>query len=246
MSAAIDINGKKLLPIVEAISVVDYSRDYVTRLARERKIVATQIGRKWYIDIDSLKNYQATSQAEQEIKKRRLSDQRKKDLAIKAMKAEKGQAARKRLKRKTPAMLVLTAVVLTGFGLGVWLEPQASEEFSDIGQLANVRTGLPETNTEHLVTVAKIKEQQNYSGSKEMVPNFSPNASQRILDAETGLLLLPHGASAGPDIDEYFSDPITTVVDADGNTSVVRTDESGEPMGEEIPFVIVPINSSSP
>ena len=245
MSAAIDINGKKLLPIVEAISVVDYSRDYVTRLARERKIVATQIGRKWYIDIDSLKNYQATAQAEQEIKKRRLSDQRKKDLAIKEMKEEKSRAARKKLQRKTPAMLVMAAIVLSGMGLGVWLEPAAKEGFSDLDQLANVRTGLPETTPGHL-TVAEIKELQDLSASKELIPSFSANASQRILDAENGLLLMPLGAKSTTEVDDYFSDPITTVIDEDGVTSVVRTDENGEPVGEEIPFLIVPINSSSP
>ena len=245
MSAAIDINGKKLLPIKEAISVVDYSRDYVTRLARERKIVATQIGRKWYIDIDSLKNYQATAQAEQEIKKRRLSDQRKKDLAIKAMKEEKRREARKKLRRKTPAMAVLAVIVATGFGIGVWLEPQAQEGFTDLGQLANVRTGLPETTSGQL-TVADIKERQELATEKPMVPNFTPNASQRILDAESGLLLLPYGTTSAVMVNEYFSDPITTVVDTDGNTSVVRTDAEGQPMGDEIPFLIVPVNSDSP
>ncbi len=244
MASNIDINGKKLLPIKDAISLVDYSRDYITRLARERKIVATQIGRKWYVDIESLKNYYESSQAEQEIKKRQLSDQRKKDLAIKDLKEEKRKQARKRLKRKTPALAVLSAIIALGFGMGVWLEPQAQVGFNDLSQLANVNIGTSESD-EDVITVSKVRDLQD-SSDKLVIPDFSSNFSHRKLSADEGLLLMPITSKDKVAIEEYFSDPVTVVTDEDGNSGVVRVDEGGNPIGEPIPFVNVPISSSSP
>jgi hypothetical protein len=140
MSASIDINGKKLLPIKEAISKVDYSRDYLTRLAREKKIVATQIGRMWYVDVDSVKNYHAVAQAEQEIKKRQLSDERKRELAFKEVKAKKQRRAKNRVRRQTPAIVGMCLVVALGVGLGIVLETQLRTSSASLAQLANVKT----------------------------------------------------------------------------------------------------------
>lgn len=240
MNSSIDINGKKLLPIKEVVSLVDYSKDYITRLARERKVVATQIGRKWYVDVDSLKNYYESSQAEQEIKKRQLSDQRKKDLAIKTLKEEKRALAKKRARRRSPALVSMFLIAALGLGVGVFLEPYAEEGAVNLNQLASVNTGTD------VIDVTKVKERLDSSVSQELIPEFSSTASHRKITAEQGLLLMPLTTRTQVEADEYFSDPVTVVVDEDGNTSVVRVDETGQPMGEAIPFLIVPINSDSP
>ena len=54
MSVTFEIDGKKLQSIKSAAKLTSYSRDYITRLAREQKIVASFIERKWFIDIESL------------------------------------------------------------------------------------------------------------------------------------------------------------------------------------------------
>ena len=43
MSTSFEINNIALVPIKDAAKSVAYSRDYVARLAREKKIVASQI-----------------------------------------------------------------------------------------------------------------------------------------------------------------------------------------------------------
>lgn len=242
MTASIDINGKKLLSIKEAVSKVDYSRDYITRLARERKIVATQIGRMWYVDVDSIKNYHAVAQTEQEIKKRQLSDERKKELEFKEVKKKKQQRAKSRVSRKTPALVSMSLIVALGVGVGVFLESQSRSGFTNFTQLANVKTVALEEDKDAVVEVSDYVE----SSRQEVVPEFSPNVTHKDLSATEGLLLLPVNASGTTETKDYFSDPVTVLKDKDGNTAVRRLDSEGNPIGEEVPFVIVPVNSSSP
>ena len=48
------INGKKFLSALEAAKRFGYTSDYVTKLAREGKVVARKIDREWFVDSDSL------------------------------------------------------------------------------------------------------------------------------------------------------------------------------------------------
>ena len=242
MSASIDINGKKMLPIKEAISKVDYSRDYLTRLAREKKIVATQIGRMWYVDVDSVKNYHAVAQAEQEIKKRQLSDQRKRELAFKEVKARKQRQARKRVQRQTPAIVGMCLIVALGVGVGVLLESRSGNSFTNIAQLANVKNIALNDVKETRLEVADFTE----DARNTVVPEFAPHVSHRDLTSEEGLLLLPVNASGTTEVQEYFSDPVTLVKDQDGQTAVRRIDQEGNQLGGDVPFVLVPVNTNSP
>ncbi|KXJ99765.1 MAG: hypothetical protein UZ19_OD1000263 [Parcubacteria bacterium OLB19] len=57
MSTQIEINGAQLIPLKEAAKRIAYSRDYLAKLAREQKIVATQIGRQWFVDMYSLQTF---------------------------------------------------------------------------------------------------------------------------------------------------------------------------------------------
>lgn len=82
MSRTLDINGRLLHPVKEAAASVSYSRDYVTRLARENKIIATNVGRQWFVDLESLKGYIENVSIEQEIRKKQLSFDRIKEREI--------------------------------------------------------------------------------------------------------------------------------------------------------------------
>ena len=242
MSASIDINGKELLSIKEVISKVDYSRDYITRLAREKKIVATQIRRRWYIDLESLKNYQLVVQAEQEIKKRQLSDERKRDLSIKEQKEARQKSARARVRRKVPAIAMLGFIVALGVTTGVILESQSRADFAGLTQLANFKTFDLENKKASEVDVSDF----SAGGNPVVSPNFTPTVMHRDLSCDEGLLLLPVNASGTVPAHKYFSDPVKLLVDEDGSRSVQRIDDNGQLIGVEIPFVMVPVNSDSP
>lgn len=244
MATTVDINGKKLLPIKEAISKVDYSKDYITRLAREQKIVATQIGRKWFVDIQSLKNYYNLSQAELEIKKRQLSDERKRELAVKSLRSKKQQKIKSLQKRKMSAIASLCLIVAGGVGVGVALESQYQDRLTNFTQLANVKTIQLERSLPNIERSEPMKLAS--SESSELVADFAQNVSHRELDSKEGLLLLPQNATTPVSPNEYFSDPVTVVYDDDGGSAVRRLNAYGDPFGPEIPFVVVPINSELP
>jgi len=55
----------------DAGKMFGYTNDYVARLARERKIVATRVGRQWYVDIESLRGFiQRAEEAKKEMREK--------------------------------------------------------------------------------------------------------------------------------------------------------------------------------
>lgn len=239
MAAVLEINGKKLVTIKEAARTVSYSRDYITRLAREGKIVATHIGRHWYLDIASLKNYEEISQAEQNIKKRQLSDERKRDLQVKEALRLRTAAQQKRAQHTgRVAASVASFVLLAGLTTGVWLNHEFGIQLTSDRQLANVST----VDRSSVTTAATMQDD-----SDGIQPLFEKDFRVRTLDeVSTGILLLPQSRLEGADnvqsIEHYFSDPVRVVVNEEGRAMVVVTDELGNELTEPVPFITVPVN----
>ena len=78
------INHKKYLNVRESATLVSYCPDYLARLARTKKVTAVQLGRRWYIQTDSLQAYVETQLAEQEIKQKHLRHARQQELSFPA------------------------------------------------------------------------------------------------------------------------------------------------------------------
>lgn len=53
-----------------------YSADYITRLARERKVQALRIGRRWFVDPVSVSSYVEVQQYEQQVRQKHLRQER--------------------------------------------------------------------------------------------------------------------------------------------------------------------------
>jgi len=79
MSQYFLINGKEYLPSAEIARRFSYTPDYVSRLAREGKIVASNVNRKWFIDVDSFTEFQKSSDSEKEQRAKALQSIRKKE-----------------------------------------------------------------------------------------------------------------------------------------------------------------------
>lgn len=82
----------KFLDARSAGKLVGYSSDYVTRLAREKKIAAVQTGRQWLIDIDSLKLFSLSVQAEKRERAEKIREERRVELAKAAFVTEVGES----------------------------------------------------------------------------------------------------------------------------------------------------------
>ena len=70
MKSSLVIDHKKMHDIKSAAEVSGYTRDHVTSLARAKKIVAAQIGRQWFVDLDSLKQYANVTALEQQVRQK--------------------------------------------------------------------------------------------------------------------------------------------------------------------------------
>lgn len=138
MSKEVEINGLTLVPIKEALKVVSYSKDYIARLAREGKIVGSQIGRQWFVDIVSLKNFSAEAVAIEDVRKQKLSLERKRELMAKeCLSALDEVVLRKAEAQRFDAMVVTCGVVAFGLLIGVGLYTTSLAPSSKLASLAS-------------------------------------------------------------------------------------------------------------
>lgn len=73
-------NQKNMMVAREAADMVGYSLDYVSRLAREEKIIGERRGRQWFVDVESLKLFSLEAKAEQRKRQEQLREDRKVEL----------------------------------------------------------------------------------------------------------------------------------------------------------------------
>lgn len=235
MSSSLEINGTELQSIRSAAERTGYSRDYITRLAREGKIVASQIGRQWFVDFDSLKEYATAVANEQTLRHQQLSEERRRE----RLGVEKKQSTPKRKIPNTTlrAQTLAVGVLCLGLGLGVLLNqiPTLSSGFS-----TQVASAPLVQSTQGHTTKSDSVETLTTSGV-----NFShESVGLSTMDgASRGILLLPEGGDATTNPTDLFSDEVKVVTDESGQKFVVRVNEKGEVV-EKIPFVVVPVTSN--
>ncbi len=248
MSSALQIDGKNLYPIKDAAEFVSYSRDYVTRLAREEKITASLVGRQWFVDVDSLKSYAESSAVEQELRKKQLSEQRKRERQIRDAVEKQNTLHLKKAKGMHLRATAVACLVL-GFGLlGGWAvdflgSARMVPTDGNLNNVAQVNSSQFEKQTEVSATLdsAPAPVIAEPSPSSALVPDFSSRRVEQIEGTRNGFLLLP--SASGTDIEQLFSDEVVVRVLPTGERVVIRVDRDGNEVGQSIPFVEVPVNA---
>lgn len=71
------INQKEYLPSAELGKKFNYTSDYISKLARDEKVLGTRVGRQWFVEPESLRTYIQQLEVEKQINKEKLSRQRK-------------------------------------------------------------------------------------------------------------------------------------------------------------------------
>jgi excisionase family DNA binding protein len=244
MLGSLEIDNKKMQSVSTAADSVGYSRDYVTKLARDQKIAAVQIGRQWFVEPESLQEYAKQRLVEQKVRQQELSEIRKAEREVALQKAEAEKIPTPFLVRVTQqkssvALLLLLGLASTysvihfspfthtGFGSAQVVSSTAIPEFQMVESSYEVAIGT---------TVS----------AQEPVPlaiDFSQE-SVRLSDIENfenGILLLPYG-TATKDVkpEALFSDTVKILTDEFGQEYVVRVDDQDQVI-TEIPFVVVPV-----
>jgi hypothetical protein len=82
MNVPVKINGITFVTVKQAAIVFGYSRDHLTRLAKTKKIVSTQLGRLWYVSELSLQNYLDDQRVEAAVRQNVLSKNRQAELHV--------------------------------------------------------------------------------------------------------------------------------------------------------------------
>ncbi|MFT7644497.1 MAG: excisionase family DNA binding protein [Candidatus Paceibacteria bacterium] len=242
MIGILEIDGIKLSPIKEAAAAVSYSRDYITRLARENKIVASYVGRQWYVSIDSLNKYIESVVLEKEIRKKKLSIERKRENILREVSKKKNKFTTKKA-RSLHVRAVATASLVLGFGL---LSGVATHELFSVSK----SSGLQTQNTQ-VAQVSKIPaevslaaaSESDYisSGASEIVTTKLTQKLRPLGEIQNGILLLPNTPSSTVSVAGVFSDKVVVKNLPDGTQVVVRVDQAGNAIGNTIPFVVVPV-----
>lgn len=70
-------DSQRYLSARDAAALVGYTPDYVTRLAREGKVVAEKEGRQWFVERDSLKLFTLEVEAEKRVRSEELREERR-------------------------------------------------------------------------------------------------------------------------------------------------------------------------
>jgi len=244
MFTQIEINGSTLVPLKDAAKVVSYSRDYLAKLAREKKVVATQVGRQWFVDMDSLQKFVDDVTLEQEIRNQHLREERRQELLAK----ENFQTLANVIKRQTStqsrySFLFSSLVMALGLFVGAVFYTA-----SDIFDFTNV------FNTDITASSLVSREQSIKTELEAPTPQVTTIFTEvtdyplfvdeaEVRDMRTGMegifLLAREGEVKDQvQIGSLFSDEVT-VEFLDESTGVVRYEyEDGEV--KEYPFVSVP------
>lgn len=255
MTAGVEINGVTLVPIKEAAVAVSYSRDYVSRLAREGKIVASQIGRQWFVDLDSLVVFSKSAELQEQARKQELRVERKSELKTKeALDVLESFTAEKVRGQHLDAIGVSFVTLCLGFVVGISLyagsQFSTSPVFAFVSEWTNLSESLvpetinyPASVSESLATVTESKETLLLTSVVER-PVFITEVDTRRLGAnEAGVVVFAPGeVNSAKDVEALFSDDVTVTFKED-NSGVIKYEQtSGQVV--EYPFVSVPENSA--
>lgn len=236
MSPAHTAKNSQLLPLGTAVSLVPYSRDYVGRLAREGKIISTQIDKQWFVDRASLVNFYEHSTMEDTVKKKILSQSRKNDLEAKELLYKKSTDVVARAgQSRNVSLLATIGVVVSGLLSGMLLDSSArvldtTPEAPIIFVLQNI---IPQAQTQLGAVVSPTVQ--------PVFPTYSVLSSDEKLDLMGGIILFPAEKTGGQAaVPNLFSDDVTVVMQSTTSGSVQLEDGS-----REIPFVRVPTTGTS-
>jgi hypothetical protein len=238
----IEIDGKKLTSIREACSEVSYSRDYVTRLAREGKIVASLIGRQWFVDVLSLKNYAVQSKVEAELRKAQLSEERKQEQIFQKTKQQQKLSHQKSTSSVgTRAVLASGSVLALGLAAGVIGYSVFTTSFGFDFQMSQSQSdGAPNSQLAASAKANAVSPEPNSLAAS--APDFSTKAVTAFASAENGILILPQ--SEGGDPAAVFSDEVHIQTATSGEQTAVLVDTDGVSPDREVPFVLVPVKTA--
>lgn len=248
MSSSVKIGAVEFISVKDAALRSSYTRDYITRLARDEKVVATQVKRQWFIDPVSLQNFIESAKIEREIRGQLLREERRREQQVHCKNVTSEQVYEHEHVTRAPshAYLATASVVICGLFLGVVIHatnPVGSMfgPTNQIAQVASTQSGVRDDSNTH-TTLPAVE-----NGRPTLVADVSNDrvVGQRTFSSNEGVLLLPVGVASSEDttVDELFSDEVTLTYRS-ANEGVV-TPHLRDGAGTPLAFVMVPVTQAS-
>ena len=246
MSTPIEINGNALVPLKEAAKKIAYSRDYLAKLARDKKIVATHMGRQWFVDMNSLQSFLNETALEQEVRNQHLREERRRELVAKK-KLEKLVTDMALAKNASSAksFLVARMVLFLGLFTGVALS-SSNNLLASFSYEFPAATFMAQFMNENVSPVVSVDEEDITVFSEiNEYPLFIDEAEIRTMgEMENGIILFAKDEEIKnkEQIQHLFSDDVQVEFSEPGQGVVIYTNEEGK--NSELPFLTIPENNT--
>ncbi|MFT7507682.1 MAG: virulence-associated protein VagC [Acidimicrobiales bacterium] len=113
MTKSLEVNRKEYLPSAVLSKRFGYSPDYISRLAREGKVIATRVGRQWLINEVSLQHFIEDLNTEKTNRSQALRMQRRTELTAHTQQKK----TQKKKENHTSHLALAQASIVMGLGL---------------------------------------------------------------------------------------------------------------------------------
>ncbi len=215
---------------IDAAKQFGYTHDYISRLAREKKIVGMRVGRQWYVDAASLDAFVKESTEAKKMYAEKLRAERRRESASLSRKQHEAGS----FVRTAPEVVVRPrAVVLARAGAvvctlviawaGVWnLSAETGATYQKAGVLASLEWiarafyGFEEVPiaSDHSEGVGEGAYQKVRAGvSESNTPSFSGDDAMVVVP--------PYDSRRATDIARHFSDEVEVRPDPSGTGGVI-------------------------
>ncbi len=242
MSSQLQIDGKDYVTATTAGKHFGYTKDYMLLLAKDGKIDGKKIGHKWHINIPSAKSFFAHAEKSREIRRRKISLERKSELKMRTL-------ARSGANQNRTAILETLVIVIIGLSLG------ATGYLGTVNQNATVADAggqgffkslavslyefiSPRTEVVKVITVRTPSDMEH----EEIATHIGTTTV-------TSLIVAPDELFTAETIDavrDSFSDEVNVSVDPENPDTGVITPQFKNKEGEAYRFLMVPVTTRTP
>ncbi len=229
-----DASQAKMILAKDAAKMVGYSTDYVTKLAREGRVLGELRARQWFVDLESVKLFSLHKAAEQRRRQEELRQARLTELA-RTQVSTLDAISSAEIRQRQPVALALSVVAL------LCLLVTAKLGFSMyVGQVDSVALlgGVSDVFDRLQVVVPEWLTHQSRSDTVEAVSVEAP-------DAHAGIVLSQEAFSEEEleKITQSFSDPVE-VEPTSSSTGYLRPVFASS-TDEMYQYVLVPVTTTA-
>ncbi len=268
MSKQITVNGRIFEPSATLAKRFGYSLDYVSRLAREEKVKATRVGRQWFVDAISLKNFVDEVALKKDQAREQLRQERKRELNDRVPKVttEVTPPRHATMYKVESANLPLTHAHTTSSSVTDATWPSSDHQIfkvasATLGSFLVVIAGLlsgiainpsdflalveSESNRLTFLDAAQEHNTAGALGSWYRGGSAPETALPPAPDADTGVLVFDEDMTAAEiaKVRASFSDEVDVVYETDDSGIITPVFQDGR--GDGYQFLMVPVRDSS-